>query len=176
MLTTLAFVKKKYFCPFKSLNTIIMNEQDINMSFFRFEDLRIYAKAMDYITWLYEGVASFSPICDEKNIGLLKDSFFKSANAIALNTAEGSSRNKTQFLYYLKMAKSSVRECVVYTETAYRLQLLSEEAKDYSRMQLMELTKMIGSLIASLQRSAGVSLRSDKEDDMLDPISDIDNL
>lgn len=30
-----------------------MNEQDNNVSFFRFEDLRIYAKAMDYIAWLY---------------------------------------------------------------------------------------------------------------------------
>ena len=31
-----------------------MNERDNNVSFFRFEDLRIYAKAMDYIVWLYQ--------------------------------------------------------------------------------------------------------------------------
>lgn len=169
-------MKKKYLCHFKTLNTIIMNEQDINVSFFRFEDLRIYAKAMDYITWLYERISTSSPMCDEKNLIFLKESFQKSANNIALNTAEGSSRSKTQFLYYLKMAKSSVRECVVYTELAYRMQLLDDDAKVYSRTQLMELTKMIGSLIASLQRSAGVSTHSDRDDDLLDPISDIDSL
>ena len=78
----------------------------------------------------------------------------RSAQDIALNTAEGSSRNRTQFLYYLKMAKSSVRECVVHTEIASRIGILSDEAKEHSRNELMELTKMIGSLIASLQRSS----------------------
>ncbi len=152
-----------------------MNEQDNNVSFFRFEDLRIYAKAMDYITWLYGEMAPYSTVGDESNLRFLKKSFFKSAQGIALNTAEGSSRNKTQFLYYLKMAKSSVRECVVFTETASRMQLLSENAKEYSRNQLMELTKMIGSLIASLQRTAGFVSHDDRED-VLDPLPDIDSL
>lgn len=152
-----------------------MNEQDTNVSFFRFEDLRIYAKAMDYISWLYGEMAPYSPVGDETNLRFLKKSFFKSAQGIALNTAEGSSRNKTQFLYYLKMAKSSVRECVVFTETAFRMQLLNENAKEYSRNQLMELTKMIGSLIASLQRTTGISAHEDR-DEALDPIPDIDSL
>lgn len=152
-----------------------MNEQDTNVSFFRFEDLRIYAKAMDYITWLYGEVASYSPVGDDSNLRFLKKSFFKSAQDIALNTAEGSSRNKTQFLYYLKMAKSSVRECVVFTETSFRMRLLNESAREYSRNQLMELTKMIGSLIASLQRTAGISMREDR-DEVLDPLPDIDSL
>ena len=84
----------------------------------------------------------------------MQKSFLKSAQDIALNTAEGSSRNRTQFLYYLKMAKSSVRECVVHTEIAARSGIITEEAKEHSRTELMELTKMIGSLIASLQRSS----------------------
>jgi hypothetical protein len=52
------------------------------------------------------------------------------------------------------MAKSSVRECVVHTEIASQIGILNEEAKEPSRTELMELTKMIGSLIASLQRSS----------------------
>ena len=94
-----------------------MNETDNTVSFFRFEDLRIYAKAMDYIVWLYNEMGSA-----ESNLtdNFLKESFLKSAQNIALNTAEGSSRSKTQFLYYLKMAKSSVRECVVFTEIVYK--------------------------------------------------------
>ncbi len=150
-----------------------MNEQDNNASFFRFEDLRIYAKAMDYITWLYSEISAMP---EDGVLDVLKKSFLKSAQNIALNTAEGSSRSKTQFLYYLKMAKSSVRECVVFTEIMSRKQLFGEGATNYSRNQLMELTKMIGSLIASLQRSSGSSMRDDKDDDMLDPIPDINSL
>ncbi len=147
-----------------------MNEQNNTVSFFRFEDLRIYAKAMDYITWLYSEVERME---DGFAHNVLKKSFLKSAQGIALNTAEGSSRSKTQFLYYLKMAKSSVRECVVYTEILSRKGLFGEEATNYSRNQLMELTKMIGSLIASLQRSAGVSVREDKDDETFDAIPDL---
>jgi len=149
-----------------------MNETNINVSFFRFEDLRIYAKAMDYITWLYSEIEMMT---EGNAINVLKESFLKSAQNIALNTAEGSSRSKTQFLYYLKMAKSSVRECVVYTEIMSRKQLMGEEAVNYSRNQLMELTKMIGSLIASLQRSTGGLGREDKDDDVFDPMPDINN-
>lgn len=128
-----------------------MNERDNNVSFFRFEDLRIYAKAMDYIVWLYQQLPTSEMAANQK---FMQKSFLKSAQDIALNTAEGSSRNRTQFLYYLKMAKSSVRECVVHTEIASRIGLLSDESKEHSRTELMELTKMIGSLIASLQRSS----------------------
>ncbi len=126
-----------------------MNDQEANVSFFRFEDLRIYSKAMDYITWVYQ---SLNADTQESNHAFLIRSFLKAAHNIALNTAEGSSRNKAQFLYYLKMAKSAVRECVVFTEIAKNVNLFDETAYDFSRDKLVELTKMIGSLIASLQR------------------------
>ncbi|MBQ4355139.1 MAG: four helix bundle protein [Bacteroidales bacterium] len=140
-----------------------MNEQENNVSFFRFEDLRIYAKALDYINWVHSAAAAFAGT----GATIVGDSFVKSAQGIALNIAEGSARNKAQFVYYLKMAKSSVRECVVYTEIASQLNLLDEDGKEYSRNQLMELTKMIGSLVASLQRT--VNPRDEEsmmEDDM----------
>ena len=150
-----------------------MNEREINVSFFRFEDLRIYAKARDYIVWLYQQLPD-GDIADNQKF--MQKSFLRSAQDIALNTAEGSSRNRTQFLYYLKMAKSSVRECVVHTEIAFRSGVINEEAKEHSRNELMELTKMIGSLIASLQRSTigyGHSERpTDDVDDMNIPEAD----
>ncbi|MBO4481724.1 MAG: four helix bundle protein [Bacteroidales bacterium] len=123
-------------------------EQETTLNFFRFEDLRIYSKALDYVNWLHGVVTSISESFKE-SVAL---PFLKSAQSIALSIAEGSSRNKAQFIYYLKMAKSSVRECVVYTTIASRLDLLSEEDKEYSRTQLMEMTKMIGSLVSSLQK------------------------
>lgn len=127
----------------------MITEQEPTISFFRFEDLRIYAKALDYITWLHQELA---PAGLDVNNHVVKP-LLKSAHGIALNVAEGSARNKSQFVYYLKMAKSSVRECVVFTEIASKLSVMDENQKDYSRNQLMELTKMIGSLVASLQRT-----------------------
>ena len=145
-----------------------MNERDNNVSFFRFEDLRIYAKAMDYIVWLYQQLPVGELATNQK---FIQKSFLRSAQEIALNTAEGSSRNRTQFLYYLKMAKSSVRECVVLTEVASRVGILSDEGKEHSRTELMELTKMIGSLIASLQRSTIGLPHSGRPSDDVDDLS-----
>jgi four helix bundle protein len=118
-------------------------------TFFRFEDLRIYNKALDYIEWIHNMVKFFP----EGGSNGLADRFVASAQAIALNIAEGSSRNKSQFVYYLKMAKSSVRECVVFTSVCRSLGYFSEDNIEDSRQHLMEMTKMIGALIGSLQKS-----------------------
>ncbi|MBQ9434986.1 MAG: four helix bundle protein [Bacteroidales bacterium] len=133
-------------------------EQETSLNFFRFEDLRIYSKALDYVNWLH-GVAVSIQDAYRESVVL---PFLKSAQSVALSIAEGSSRNKAQFIYYLKMAKSAVRECVVYTTIASRLNLLNEDDKDYSRTQLMEMTKMIGSLVSSLQKL----VPNAKDDDM----------
>ena len=147
----------RFFTNAKHLN---MSEQENTVSFFRFEDLRIYAKALDYIHWVH------SISMPENYRNTIADAFVKSAQAIALNIAEGSARNKAQFVYYLKMAKSAVRECVVYTEIAAKEEIMNEVDKEFSRSQLMELTKMIGSLVASLQRSVGTRGDELGDDDM----------
>jgi len=126
------------------------NEQEKPMTFFRFEDLRIYHKSLAYINSLYLLAAE---IQEEKLIKLFFDKFLTAAQGIALNIAEGSSRNKSQFIYYLKMAKSSVRECVVLSTIGQQLDYINDEEYDNSKNYLMEMTKMIGALIGSLQRS-----------------------
>jgi len=128
------------------------NELDKLTAFFRFEELRIYIKAMDYLNWVYQKVNRFPP-----NVPIsLASNFYASAEAITLHIAEGSARNKAQFVHYLKMAKSSVRECVVHGSMAAKQNLLTEDELTDSRNQLMEMTKMLGALIGSLQRSAGI--------------------
>jgi four helix bundle protein len=131
---------------------------DKNATFFRFEDLRVYHKALDYIDWVYQKASKFS----ENGHSSLSKRYYDSAQAIALHIAEGSARNKSQFIYYLKMAKSSVRECVVHTSLAEKQKLISNTEQEESRHQLMEMTKMLGALIGSLQRSAGIT---DTDDD-----------
>ncbi len=121
------------------------------VTFFRFEDLRIYHKSLDYVYWVQEKTMLF-PEEDRTKLALR---FNEAARSISLYISEGSARNKSQFVHYLKMAKSSIRQCVVYTTLALRQNLLTEEAEQESRGVLMEMTKMIGALISSLQRSNG---------------------
>ncbi len=118
-------------------------------TFFRFEDLRIYQKALDYINWVYEATKLFP---EQENNDLVPR-FNNASRNIALNIAEGSARNKSQFVYYLKMAKSSVRECLVYTSISHNLNYITDIMTDESRNYLIEMTKMIGALISSLQRN-----------------------
>lgn len=128
-----------------------MNKTERQVTFFRFEDLRVYHKALDYASWLLE----ISYLFPENDKSLLVEKLNESARNIAFFIAEGSSRNKSQFVYYLKMAKSSIRECLVYTSLAFNANHMSDASEEESRGQLMELTKMIGALITSLQRTPG---------------------
>jgi four helix bundle protein len=138
------------------------NEQEKPTTFFRFEDLRIYHKALEYINWLYI-VSKNSK--DDPFERFFFERFITSANGIALNIAEGSSRNKSQFVYYLKMAKSSVRECVVLSTVALNRTWFSKEVFEDSKNHLMEMTKMIGALIGSLQRSTRPEEHGDEEEE-----------
>jgi len=138
------------------------NGQEKPTTFFRFEDLRIYHKSLEYISWGYDMAKNSG---SEPYIKTFFDRFLISAQAISLNIAEGSSRNKSQFVYYLKMAKSSVRECVVLTTLAMQRNIISQKHYDESKNQLMEMTKMIGALIGSLQRSVKVGDHGNDEDE-----------
>lgn len=120
------------------------------VSFFRFEDLRVYGKATDYASWVMQQLNA--PRTDAEQA--LVNSFCHSAYDIALNMAEGSSRSKSQFDHYLKIAKTAIRECVVYTEVAHKLGMFGDGQFEQSREYLMELTRMLGALIISLQRTS----------------------
>ena len=134
------------------MKTTIMETRERNASFFRFEDLRIYDKAVDYSHWL---VKTLNNAPSNPSQDTLKETFVKSALSICVNIAEGSYRNKNQFESYLKIAKSAIRECVVYTSIAYKADVISEEDYEKSRELLMEQTRMLGALIVSLQRNLG---------------------
>lgn len=160
-LSRLISKKRKLSTTIITKTTGMENGHDKNSTFFRFEDLRIYHKALNYSKWVNEAC---TPNAGENNHGLI-ERFNSSSNNIALNIAEGSARNKSQFIYYLKMAKSAVRECLVYTSISYNIGLFDPTEEDDSRNQLMEMTKMIGALISSLQRSNN---KRDEDNDSYD--------
>ncbi|MBR1627433.1 MAG: four helix bundle protein, partial [Bacteroidales bacterium] len=80
-----------------------MEEQKVT-SFFRFEDLRVYDKSLEYYNWLtiqakqaddFAKRALFMPLMD-------------AAAKISINIAEGTSYHKSQFVNFLKDAKTAV--------------------------------------------------------------------
>lgn len=127
-----------------------MENQENSPSFFRFEDLRVYQKALDYYTWVQVNTEMFP---HSENNPLVK-SFILDSLDIATKISEGSSRNKSHFINCLKEAKTSIRRCVVYTTVSFKSGYFTEEEERNSRNHLMELTKMIGALIGSLQRDS----------------------
>ena len=129
-----------------------METKERNASFFRFEDLRIYDKAVDYSSWVAKTLNGAATTTSNST---LKDAFLKGTLAICVNIAEGSYRSKTQFEVYLKVAKSAIRECTVYTSVAHKLEIFTDDGYEKSRELLMELTRMLGALIVSLQRNVG---------------------
>lgn len=126
-----------------------MENQNKPVSFFRFEDLRIYHKSLDYFNWIIEQIKSSDPF--EKRMVL--EPLTNAALKISVNIAEGSSRHKLQFISFLKDAKTAVRECVVISSLAQRCGALTNEQYEQSKETLVEMTKMLGAMIVSLQKS-----------------------
>ncbi len=139
------------------------NDTTKNVSFFKFEDLRVYHKALEYIDQVYNAT-SLIPTGQGRDFS---DRFITSAQSIAFYIAEGSTHNKNQFIHYLKLAKSSVRECVVMTAIAEKQALFNESQVEESRNYLMEMTKMIGALIGSIQKSSPKPREKASNDDVM---------
>lgn len=135
------------------------NPNQTTPSFFRFEDLRIYHKALDYALFIKEQLSGQESF-DSSGIA---SSFNEAARQIALNIAEGSARNKAQFVHHLKLSKSAIRTCIVYATFALKEHMINEEAEQESRNQLMEMTKMLGALITSIQKNQ--TQNEENEDD-----------
>lgn len=125
-----------------------MNNSSYSSSFFRFEDLRVYQKALDYYVW----VQINTDLLSNAENNLLVKGFTETAMNISGKIAEGSSKSKTQFIFHLKEAKTALRQCVMFTTAAVKLNYFDTEQEETSRNYLMELTKMLGALIGSIQR------------------------
>lgn len=125
-----------------------MSNTNFSASFFRFEDLRVYQKALDYYIWVQINTEIFPNSINNP----LVLAFVNSAMNVSGKITEGSSKNKTQFVFHLKEAKTAIRQCVMFTSAAVKLNYFDDEQEETSRNYLMELTKMLGALIGSIQR------------------------
>lgn len=109
---------------------------------FKFEDLKVYNKALDFIDIVYKTCNDFP----KTERYALSSQFTRAAVSVALNIAEGSSDSDKQFNRFLQMALDSVNECVVCATVSHRQGYISVEDNNDLREKLAELSKMITGL------------------------------
>jgi four helix bundle protein len=91
---------------------------------FKFEKLRVWTQALDYIELIYE-LASQLPRSEDYN---LKSQITRAATSVALNIAEGSiSQSNAEQARFLSMAIRSLVETVACQHIINRRQMVSEQ-------------------------------------------------
>jgi four helix bundle protein len=115
---------------------------------FKFEDLKVYQKSLDFIDSVYKITLQFP---QEELYGLTSQ-FRRASTSIALNIAEGSGSTDKDFNKYLRTAFNSLKECVVCSTLAFRLKFINKEIDDNLRKELVEISKMIAGLRKYLNR------------------------
>lgn len=109
---------------------------------FKFEDLQVYQKAMDFGESVDELVRSFP----RYELYALSSQFRRAADSIALNLAEGYPGSDAQFVKHINHALYSANECVSCSSKARRREYISFEQDEENRKLLSQLTKMMSSL------------------------------
>ena len=117
------------------------------MERFRFEDLKVYQKSLNYIDLVHEWTEKFP----KREIYSLTSQFRRASNSIALNIGEGEGGTTNEYINFLRISRRSVRECVVCTTLARRRKYFSEDQELCSRKNLSELSKMLSGLMNSLR-------------------------
>jgi four helix bundle protein len=116
----------------------------------RFEDLKIWQKAMDVVENSYRATSSFPK---EEKYGLTSQ-LRRSAVSIPSNIAEGAGRNTNgEFMQFLGIANGSSFELLTQLYLSKRLNLMSEEKVRPIINEVLEVTKMNYSLQKSLKNS-----------------------
>ena len=123
------------------------NENQKSAPFFKFENLRIYHKSLLFSNAV---LAIYDNITNETDKMVTK-LFFEAASMITTNIVEGSYTSKSAFVSYLQQAKGNIRTCVTYTALLLERNVIDDEQATDIRNELIELTKMTGALMVSLQ-------------------------
>lgn len=102
---------------------------------------------MDFGEIVFSQLEKFPKIEDYR----LSSQFSRAADSIAFNIAEGSGSSDASFLNYLRIARDSSRECVSATSKAFRRNYITFEEFENNRAILVEINKMLSSLMKHLK-------------------------
>ncbi|WP_439152775.1 four helix bundle protein [Winogradskyella sp.] len=109
---------------------------------FKFEDLKVYQKAMDF----GESVDALVKDFPKHELYALSSQFRRAADSIALNIAEGYPGSDAQFVKHINHAIHSANECVSCSTKSIRRNYINFEKDEENRKMISELTKMMSSL------------------------------
>ncbi len=109
---------------------------------FKFEDLKVYQKSMDFGELVNTLVFKFP----KHELYALSSQFRRAADSISLNISEGYPGSDSQFIKHINYAIYSSNECVSCSTKAKRREYISKEEDEENRRCLSELTKMLSSL------------------------------
>lgn len=119
---------------------------------FKFEDLIVYQKAIEFGEIVHSQVSTFPKIEDYR----LSAQFARAADSIAFNIAEGSGSSDASFLNYLRIARDSSRECVAATTKALLRNYISFEQSEKNRGILVEIIKKLTALMKHLNNKNAI--------------------
>lgn len=124
-------------------------DQDILKSqpFFKFENLRVYYKAVDFSA----ATLKIHELAVNPTDKMLAKDLYKSSVLILECLSEGASTNKADFVTLLQKARAAIFMCVNLTQLLHRRSVIDDIQCSDLRNELMEMTKMTGALITSLQ-------------------------
>jgi four helix bundle protein len=112
-------------------------------------DLIVWQRALELCTATYEATAEFP---EEERFGLVSQ-MRRAAVSISSNIAEGHGRLTTsEYRHFLGIARGSLKELETQILIAHRLGYLSEPTTDACRGLAGEVSRMLSTLIAALQR------------------------
>ena len=114
---------------------------------FKFEDLNVYQKAMDFGELINTLALKFP----KHELYALSSQFRRASDSIALNISEGYPGSDAQFIKHINYSIYSCNECVSCSTKAKRRNYISQDEDEQNRMYLTELTKMLSSLRKKIQ-------------------------
>jgi four helix bundle protein len=115
---------------------------------FDFEKLDVYQESLSFADSVYELTAEFPR---DEAYGVTAQ-LRRAAVSVAVNIAEGSGRSKKEFAHYLRIARTSIWECVPLLTIAERQGYLGENGFRMFYRRCESLSKMLSQLINSLRR------------------------
>ncbi|WP_378186606.1 four helix bundle protein [Aquimarina sp. W85] len=118
-----------------------------NKNPFKFEDLIIYNKSLEFGESVHKQISKF-PNEERARLGLF---FGNAVDALAINIAVGSENSKATFLLALEDASNAAYECIVCSTKAKLRNYISQEEDAKNREDVVELIKMITSFKNHIQ-------------------------
>ena len=118
---------------------------------FNFEELQVYQKALEFFDDTYKLTKLFPK---EETYGLTSQ-YKRASISIALNIAEGAGDTDKQFNRFLNISNGSIKECVVCSTVAKRLEYINDQQNYEARLKLQTLSKMTIGLQKYLKKSNG---------------------